>query len=52
MASEKPDAQDAEKPVSKEEFDRRDAALTDDIDKLEKDVFPPKPKPAGIGGMF
>ena len=42
----------AEKPISQDEFDRREDALTEDLDDLEKQVFPEKPKPAPIGGMF
>ena len=50
--TEKPPTEDCEKPISKEEFDKRDEALTDALDKLEKEALPPKPKPEPIGGMF
>jgi hypothetical protein len=42
----------SEKPISKDEFDKRDAELTEALDHLEKEVLPPKAKPAPIGGMF
>jgi hypothetical protein len=41
-----------DKPISKEEFDRRDKELTEALDKLEKEALPPKPAPAPIGSMF
>jgi hypothetical protein len=52
MPTEKLPTADTDTPISKEEFEKRDDQLTDDLDKLEKDVFPPKAKPAKIGGMF
>jgi hypothetical protein len=47
----KPDDQNTETPISKEEFDKRDDALTHALDKLEKEVSPRRPKPAPIGAM-
>ena len=38
--------------MSHEEFARRDEALKKALDKLEKEVHPPKAKPEPIGGMF
>jgi hypothetical protein len=42
----------SEKPISKEEFEKRDDELTKALDKLENENSPPKPKPEPIGGMF
>ena len=50
--TEKLPVENSEKPISKEEFDKRDEALTEVLDKLEKEALPPKPKPEPIGGMF
>ncbi len=47
-----PTPKGADQPISQEEFAKRDQALTEALDKLEKDVSPPKPKPEPIGGMF
>jgi len=52
MASEELQTEDTGKPISNEEFDKRDDALTEALDKLEKEALPPRPKPAPIGGMF
>ena len=50
--AEKLPRENIEEPISKEEFDKRDEALTEALDKLEKEALPEKPKPASIGGMF
>ncbi len=50
--SQEPSPKGADKPISSEEFAERDKALTEALDKLEKDISPPKPKPAPIGSMF
>jgi hypothetical protein len=50
--SEKLDPANAEKPISEEEFDRRAHELTEALDNMEKEAFPPKSRPAPIGGMF
>ena len=46
------DPANTQKPISKEEFDKRDQALSEALDRLEKEAPPPKPKPDTIGGMF
>jgi hypothetical protein len=48
----KPTIEGDSKPISKGEFDKRDEALTEALDKLEEQVAPSKPKPEPIGGMF
>ena len=50
--TEAPPSKPTSKPISQDEFARRDHALTEALDDLEKDVFPARPKPAPIGGMF
>jgi hypothetical protein len=41
-----------DQPISEEEFAKRDEALTEALDRLEKDVRPSTPKPEPIGSMF
>ena len=50
--TEAPPSKPTSKPISQDEFARPDHALTEALDDLEKDVFPARPKPAPIGGMF
>jgi hypothetical protein len=52
MATEKLPKNIHEEPISKEEFDKKDEALTEALDRLEKEALPPKPRPEPIGGMF
>ena len=52
MAGEKPEGDVPRKPLSQEEFERRDDALTKKIDDLETEAFPRKPQPPPVGGMF
>jgi hypothetical protein len=52
MATEKLPTEKADEAISQQEFVERDQALTEALDKLEKDIHPPKTKPEPIGGMF
>jgi len=52
MANENVPAGTTEGPISKDDFAKRDEALTKALDKLEKEIHPPKTKPEPIGGMF
>lgn len=40
------------KPISDEDFARRDEDLGQKLDDLEKETLEKKPKPPGVGAMF
>lgn len=52
MTDEKLPAASQEQSISNKEFENKDEALSQALDKLEKEAFPPKTKPEPIGAMF